>query len=292
MNKYMFMVFAGACSYGILSTFVKLAYQAGYTIEELSVTQASIGFIVLTTLTLIQGYYKKPEAMSIPVSAWLYLLLTGACIGMTSYVYYLSVKYIPASVAIVLLMQFTWIGILLEWLFFNKKPAAIQFIIIGIIWIATIIASGVQGTQNSHLPAMGICYGLLSAVFYAVFILINSRLKYAVSSLMKSSVMIMGSAISLIIFTGHQLLAVHHFNIQLLKWGMFLALFGTIIPPLLFASGIPKTGHFKSSVLMTVEFPVAMCCSWFFLGEHISLLQWIGVIAMLMAIVGIKRKSA
>lgn len=288
----MFMVFAGACSYGILSTFVKLAYQAGYTIEELSVTQASIGFIVLSTLTLIQRHYKKPATGSIPTSAWLYLLLTGSCIGMTSYVYYLSVKYIPASVAIVLLMQFTWIGILLEWLFFNKKPTAIQFAIIGVIWVATIMASGIAGTQNSHLPVIGILYGLLSALFYAVFILINSRLKYAVSSLTKSSVMIMGSAISLTIFTGHQLLAVHHFNIQLLKWGAFLALFGTIIPPLLFASGIPKTGHFKSSVLMTVEFPVAMCCSWLFLNEHISMLQWIGIVILLLAIVGIKRKNA
>jgi drug/metabolite transporter (DMT)-like permease len=292
MNKYMFMVFAGACSYGILSTFVKLAYQAGYTIEEISVTQALIGFIALSTLTLIRGYYKKPEGAPIPAFTWLYLLLTGGCIGMTSYVYYLSVKYIPASVAIVLLMQFTWLGILLEWVFFNKKPTAVQFAIIGIIWIATILASGISGAQNSHLPGIGIFYGLLSALFYAVFILINSRLKYTGSSLVKSSVMILGSAISLIVVTGHQLIVVHHFNIQLLKWGMFLALFGTIVPPLLFASGIPKTGHFKSSVLMTAEFPVAMCCSWLFLDEQISLLQWIGVIVMLLAIVAIKRKRA
>ena len=73
MNKYMFMVFAGACSYGILSTFVKLAYQAGYTIEELSVTQASIGFIVLSTLTLLQRHYQKSATGAIPTLAWLYL---------------------------------------------------------------------------------------------------------------------------------------------------------------------------------------------------------------------------
>jgi drug/metabolite transporter (DMT)-like permease len=288
----MFMVFAGACSYGILSTFVKLAYQAGYTIEEISVTQASIGFIALITLTLIQRYYKKPEVAAIPASTWLYLLLTGSCIGLTSYVYYLSVKYIPASVAIVLLMQFTWLGIFLEWAFFNKKPTAVQLVIIGVIWIATIMASGMLGSQNNHLPAIGIFYGLLSALFYAGFILINSRLTYEGSSLTKSSVMILGSAVSLIILTGHQLLGVHHFNMQLLKWGAFLALFGTIIPPLLFAAGIPKTGHFKSSVLMTAEFPVAMCCSWLFLGEKISVLQWVGVVIMLLAIVAIKRKKA
>ncbi len=67
--------------------------------------------------------------------------------------------------------------------------------------------------------------------------------------------------------------------------GFSLSLFGTIIPPVLFAKGIPKIGAGISAIVMTAELPVAVICSHIVLQEPVGWLLWIGLMIMLLAIV-------
>jgi drug/metabolite transporter (DMT)-like permease len=66
---------------------------------------------------------------------------------------------------------------------------------------------------------------------------------------------------------------------------MFPAITGRNVPTALFASGIPKIGAGVSSILMTVELPVAVLCAHFILDESISYLHGFGIAIMLMAII-------
>jgi len=286
MNKYILMVFTGACSFGILSTFVKLAYREGYTPAEVSFSQALIGMGVLWLLFFFKEHRKADIATnSKAATPWWSLLLTGATIGWTTFVYYVSVHYIPASVAIVILMQFTWISMLLEWCFFNKKPAGSQLMITAVILTGTLLASGWLNKQAGNLSLTGILYALGAALLYAVYIVANSRLSNNVHPLKKSAVMMMGSSISIFVVNASSLIASMHFDVSLIKWAVFLAIFGTIIPPVLFARGIPKAGVGVSAILMTAELPVAVICSHMVLKEEIGTLQWLGILVMLLAII-------
>ena len=67
-------------------------------------------------------------------------------------------------------------------------------------------------------------------------------------------------------------------------WALFLAIIGTTIPTALFAAGIPKIGVGISSILMTIELPVAVICAVVVLNEHISPVQIAGIVVMLTAI--------
>lgn len=279
MTRYILMVFAGACSFGILSTFVKLAYREGYTAAEISVTQACTGMIVLWILYLLtrrQRHRVKP-------GDWAWLLLTGGGIGLTSFVYYVSVAYIPASVAIVILMQFTWIGLLMEALLFKKMPSLLQLITTILILVGTWLGSGLAGGSLSGLSVKGLLYAGASAFLYAVYIIANSRVGKSLDTGKKSAVIITGSTLCIFLVNAPQLLASTHFDTGLLKWALFLSLFGTIIPPLLFAKGIPKVGAGISAVIMTAELPVAIVCSHFILLEPVNGLQWAGVALMLLS---------
>jgi drug/metabolite transporter (DMT)-like permease len=291
MTKYIFMVFVGACSYGILSTFVKLAYHDGYTAEEITVAQTVIGMLALWVLVLFNGKDKSRSFTQVSWSGWLSLLFTGACIGFTSFIYYLSVKYIPASIAIVILMQFTWMGVLLDWLIFKKKPSGNQLIVIVVILAATVLASGFFNVGMQKVSPRGVLYAFASTLLYAVFVIANGRLKVNVKPLTQSAIMMLGAATGIVIVTAHSISINHHFDLHLLAWGAFLALFGTIIPPVLFAIGIPKIGSGNSAIIMTAELPVAILCSHFVLGEKIDPLQWLGVAVMLFAIIWMKRNT-
>jgi drug/metabolite transporter (DMT)-like permease len=286
MSKYIFMVFTGACSYGILSTLVKLSYHDGFTASQLSFVQAILGAIILWVIVLIQ---KKRSASNKqePNINWKtgpLLLLTGSAIGMTTFLYYLSVKYIPASIAIILLMQFTWMTILMDWILFKNKPGIKLLITVACILIGTILATG--GTDSIKVLSLkGIIIALLSAFLYALYIIANSRIGKNIASTRRSAIMVSGAAAVIFIVNCNNLTGGIPYNFSFFKWTSLLALFGTIIPPLLFAKGIPKIGASLSSILMVMEMPVAILCASLVLAEPIHDIQWTGIIVMLCSII-------
>ncbi|MEA4904267.1 MAG: EamA family transporter, partial [Petrimonas sp.] len=64
-----------------------------------------------------------------------------------------------------------------------------------------------------------------------------------------------------------------------------LALLGTVIPPLFFSFGMPRTGVSLGAILSAAELPVAVVSSSLILREDVQALQWIGVFLILSAIV-------
>ena len=292
MTKYILMVFAGGCSYGLLSTFVKLAYKEGYNTAELSFLQALTGLIILSILLFIQNRRKQnKEKEYTGKTQWWTLLFAGASIGLTSLVYYHSVQYIPASVAIIILMQFTWIGILLDWLFYGKTPTRDQIQAIVLILIGTTMAGKLLNSGVDTLSTKGLVYAFGSALFFALYVVISSRIKADIQPLKKSAIMMLSSATVIFILNAETILFYSHFDIGLIKWILFLALFGTIIPPLVFSTGIPKVGVGYSSILMTAELPVAVMCSQMILKEQVNLLQWAGIILILLSIIWLNLKK-
>jgi drug/metabolite transporter (DMT)-like permease len=289
MSRYIVMVFAGACSFGILSTFVKLAYADGYTAAEIAFSQAGMGMLVLWALGLL-SMQKHPFRLN--TGGWAALLLTGAFIGLTTFAYYLSVQYIAASLAIVLLMQFSWMGMLLDWLLFKKRPSRQALWATGLVLAGTLPAAGISVSGINAVSITGVLYALLSALLYAVYVVANSRSGNHLHPLQKSAVVMTGSMLGIFLLNAPALLQSLHFDYGLLKWTLFLSLFGTIIPPVLFSKGIPRIGAGISGVVMTAELPVAVICSHLVLNERISALQWLGVAVMLVAIALLnKRKS-
>ncbi len=274
------MVFAGACSFGILSTFVKLAYADGYTAAEIAFSQAAMGMAVLWALS-VAGI--KRHGLPLNARGWASLLLTGAFIGLTTFVYYVSVQYIPASLAIVLLMQFSWMGILLDWLLFKKKPGRRQAVVTALVLAGTVLSGGALNPQARDISLPGVLYALLSAFLYAVYVVANSRSGNQLRPLQKSAVIMTGSTLGIFVVNAPLLVNGSHYNSGLLQWTLFLSFFGTIVPPVLFAKGIPRIGAGISAVVMTAELPVAVLCSHLVLSEQVTPLQWLGVGIMLVA---------
>ncbi|OQP54395.1 EamA family transporter [Niastella populi] len=292
MSKYILMVFTGACSYGILSTLAKLSYKEGFNAAQVSFVQALMGALVLWAMVIIHEKRSCGHEQPSPLSgkSILLLLLTGATIGLTTFLYYLSVQYIPASVAIIALMQFTWMTVLLDWYLLKNAPGAMLLIAIVCILGATVMASGGPGSIKS-LSLTGISVALASALFYAFYIVANSKAGKEIPTIKRSAIMVTGAAIAIFLVNCCQLSHGIPLSFSFFKWTGLLALFGTIIPPLLFAKGIPNVGASISSVLMVAEMPVAIICASLLLNEPIHGIQWVGMAIMLGAIVYLNIKS-
>ncbi len=281
-------VFWGAASFGVLSTFVKKAYEADFSLGEVTGAQALFGAIFLWwvyAFTLLGTTSTRPTNRKDP--KWL-LIVAGLSTGLVSVLYYQCVQLVPASIAIILLMQYIWIGAILEWLLFRKAPSTIQLIGCVLIIIGTIFSTGFLEEEVPKLSIQGLLYGLGAATAYSLFIMLNGRIGNDYPTVLKSALMISGALLLIIVLLRPVGLLCLDTMLRLLPYGLLLALFGTVIPPLLFAYGMPKTGYSLGSILSAVELPVAVCMSHLILGEYVSGGQWFGLIFILTVIVAIQ----
>jgi drug/metabolite transporter (DMT)-like permease len=81
-----------------------------------------------------------------------------------------------------------------------------------------------------------------------------------------------------------------HYGI-FLKWGIVLSLFGTISPPMLLNAGFPLTGIGLGSIVSALELPVSVLMAYFLLHEKVDLLQWTGILLIILAIIMMNFKS-
>jgi drug/metabolite transporter (DMT)-like permease len=281
--KGVFLVGLGATSYGMLATFVKIAYGEGFTTPEVTIAQFVYGITGMLLINLFQKAKKGNDVVKASKKNITQLMLAGTSLGMTSIFYYLAVKYIPVSIAIVLLMQTVWMGVLFEMILEKKRPSNQKIVSVVIVLIGTALATNLIQSKV-ELDWRGIVLGLLSAASFTTTMFTANRVATHVSSAQRSLFMLLGGAI--IVFGFAISTQTTPFNFEIfMKWGIILALFGTIIPPLLFNAGFPLTGIGLGSIVSALELPVSVLMAYFLLNENVNLIQWIGIILIILAIV-------
>ncbi len=271
-------VFLGACSFGILSTIVKTAYNEGFTIQHVMGGQYGFGWLLMLGLMLIFSRTK------ITLKQFIRLAGVGACTCLTGVFYYMSLQTLPASIAIVLLFQFTWIGVGLEVLLSRKRPSKATMISVLILFAGTILAGGMLGGGEINLSVAGVLYGLGAALMMALFIYCSGRVETQLPIIARSFYVTTGSLLMLLtIFTPKVILTLAQ-TPAIWPYGVLLGAFGAVIPVLLFGLGAPKINPGLASILSAGEFPVAVTASVLVLHEHVTSLQWFGIVVILLGI--------
>ncbi len=281
--KGVVLVGLGASSYGMLATFVKLAYQEGYTTDEVTFAQLSLGVFGMLLITLFNSKIRKVNIPPTQKRDLPKLLLVGTSLGFTSLFYYLSVRYIDVSIGIVLLMQSVWMSVVLESLLSKTFPSLQKIIAVIIVLFGTLLATNLIG-REVDLDWRGLFWGLLAAASFTTTMYASNRIATYLPAYKKSLLMLLGGFAVIICFAIYSYDG--SFDVSIFwKWGLFLSLFGTIIPPLLLNSGFPKTGLGLGSIVSSVELPVSVMMAFLLLGESVILVQWIGIVLILTAIV-------
>ncbi|MES2811321.1 MAG: EamA family transporter [Bacteroidota bacterium] len=287
--KGVFFVGLGATSYGMLATFVKLAYDdkgmtgLPFTPAEVILAQFLLGILVLLLINAFQKAKKGSEVVKSTKKDITQLMITGTSTGLTSIFYYLAVKYIPVSIGIVLLMQTVWMGLLLEIIIEKRRPSTIKIIAVGIILLGTVLATNILQNQIA-LDWRGIVLGLLAAASFTTTMYSANKVATNISSAQRSLYMLLGGFVIVIIFALFTQNTPFNYDI-FFKWGIILALFGTIIPPMLMNAGFPHTGISLGSIVSSLELPVSVSMAFLILGETVVFSQWIGIALIIFAIV-------
>lgn len=276
---YALLVFIGGCCLGILSTFVKLAYSAGFSMVEVTGSQVLFGTLIIWLVTL----FAKKTKISFRQAGT--IMLTGIPMGLTGLLYYQSLQTLDASLAIIFLFQFIWIGSLIEWIVYKRRPSSGKVLSIAILLAGSILAAGLFVENIQSVSLQGAIWGMLSAVTFSIFIFLSSIIGKHVPAIQKSALLSTGGLIvTFLLFP-----PVFLFDIPtltgVLPYGMILGIFGVVFPPLLFSIGMPHVGPGLGTILTASELPVAIIMSALVLSEEIASLQWFGVVLILGGII-------
>lgn len=276
---YALIVFLGGCCYGVLSTFVKLAYSANFSTSQVTGGQFFFGAVLIWIFFL---FTKKKK---LTFQQILKIVIAGIPFGLTGIFYYQSLLRLEASLAIIFLFQFVWIGTLFEWFFYKKRPTKEKLVSIIILLIGSALAANIVSQEGTIPSWEGILWGLLASLSFTTSIFVSGSIEKDTPPVQKSALMSTGSLI--VVFTLYPPTFLFDFSVLsgVAPYGLLLGLFGVALPPLLFSIGMPHIGPGLGTILVASELPVAVTLSSFILLEQVSWIQWIGVVLILGGII-------
>jgi len=271
------VVFAASC-YGTLSTMVKLAIGDGYTASEAISSQYIVGFLLALVIYLLTQR-KLPRLYG----GYKIILLAGVFTATTGIVYGMSLIYLPASLAVVMLFQFTWIGTLIDCIIRKRLPSRAETISLVILFVGTILAAGILDVDLSGIDWRGWVYGLAAAVSFSLNMNVNTKQVQGMNTTTRLLFVSFIAMIMIVIFQSPEIMWNGKlFTEPLMLYGLALGLLGIIIPIYFFVIAVPKVGGAVSSILSAMELPVAVIVSVIVLSEALSILQITGIVIILL----------
>lgn len=305
--KGVFFVGLGASLYGMLTTLVKLAYKSShhYTTAEVTTAQFALGILGLIIIVFIQKKISKKKASSPTRKDFWKLILTGTSFGGTSLFYYLAVQFIDVSIGIILLMQSVWLSVVLESFIERKFPGGRKIIATLIVLIGTVLATNALDS-DVKLDLIGVFWGLLAAVSYTITMYTSNKIANYLTPSKKSLIMLLGGSILVSVYVLFSQIGPFHFEFFkdlylsisnnpssfrafdftiFYTYGWILAVFGTILPPILLNKGFPDAGLGLGSIVSSMELPVSVSFAYVLLHENVAVIQWLGIALILLAIV-------
>lgn len=277
---YPLMVVVAASSYGILSTIIKVAMGNGFTAAEAVTSQYYTGF-VLALLIYFVSHRTLPK-----LKGWKVLVLSGAFTAATGMVYAHSLNYLPASLAVVLLFQFTWIGMFLDCIANRRWLKRVEVISLIILFGGTILAAGVIDADLSGIAWQGWAWGLAAAFCFSAFMFVNGKQVEGIDTSTRLLYVSLFAAIVITVFQTPEIVWNGTlFGDGLWIYGLLLGIFGIVMPIYLFSIAVPRVGSGLASILSAMELPVAIIVSVIVLSEKLTILQVVGIAIVLMGMV-------
>lgn len=213
-------------------------------------------------------------------TSWLFLFKAYECIGvcMATLIYYTGPVFV----------------MILSPLFFKEKLTPIKILSFLIVFAGFFL---INGSQSGALNGYGVFCALMSAVLYASLIILNK--KTACKDGLENTTIQM--AVGFIVAVIYKFIITRSFSYPILSTDilplLILCIINTALACYMYFSSITKLPAQKVSVFGYLDPMSAVIFAFVFLGERLTVLQWIGTVfiiggAMLGELLSIKRKAS
>ncbi|MGC7845799.1 DMT family transporter [Desulforudis sp. 1088] len=268
------LVIVSAVGFGLLPILALYAYQAGASVTTLLFVRFSLASLALLTYAAV-----KVKEWPATRFQWASLfVLGGVFYTVQSSSYLSSVKYIPASLAALLLYSYPIFVTVLSYLVNKEKLTVLRLLSIGLCSLGTAMILGVSFDAVNFL---GVFLALTAAVVYSCYIVLGNSVVAQLSPIVTSAFVSSFASLSLLIIalsTGTL-----EFRLSLNAWAAMcgIALFSTVIAMFAFFQGLKFIGSTRASIISTAEPLVTVAFAAALWQEKLTLLQMLGGLSVM-----------
>ena len=277
MHRFMigvFLIFLSAFGFGLMPIFALFAYRGGVNVSTLLFLRFAIAALcffayLISRHTLIR--VRRREMIG--------LFVMGTVLyAMQSTLYFSAVRFIPASLAALILYLYPVIVAFLSvvvdkesWSWKMVAPA-----VLSLIGIAVVL-----GAPLDRLDGFGVLLAFGAALVYSIYIIMGRRILAQVSPVITSAFISTFAALSFLIYGGvtHSLV----FELSMQTWLVIagVIVFSTILAMATFFAGMNIVGPTRASILSTIEPVITIASSSLLLGEKLSWGQGAGALLVI-----------
>jgi len=265
---YLFILLSAA-GFGVTPIFALYSYESGVTVSTLLFLRFSFASLLL----FLYAFCKIKTWTITKSEITAMFLLGGILFTVQSAFYFLSVQYIPVSLAVLLVYLYPILVSILSF-FINREP--ISPAMLASIAISLLGMSFVLGSPSGKVDITGVLLAVGAAIVYAFFVVVGNRVTRQIPSIITSAFITLSAACSFFIWgmASDSL----HFDFQSSGWWSILGVvvFSTVLSMLTLFAGMNITGPTKASILSMVEPLITILLSVFLLDEKMSVTQMIG----------------
>ena len=281
---YIQIILSGAF-FGFLGLFGKVAYRHGIFPGEL----LGLRFLISSILLGFLIYIFKRDALKMSLKNSLISILLGVFgYAVFSSCYFLALEGISASLTVLLLYTYPIVVALGARVFFKEQIGKKGIVALMLTSIGLI---GLVWGEWSISRQIFLVYGLLSSLFYAIYILISRKVLERVSFLGSSFYVQLGAGLVLCMLNFSSIerpLSILHFDYALV---VGMAIVCSLFPLTLFLAGLQKVSPSEASILSTTEPIFGVVVASLFLNEKLELVQILGGILVILGMILIALKN-
>jgi drug/metabolite transporter (DMT)-like permease len=272
------MVLGSATAFGTLGILAKLAYASGLGTEQTLAFRFLLAAIAMVILAVVLGQ----NPLRLERRRLIALLGLGAIVYTAqSLTYFIALRSLPASLAVLIAYIYPSLVVVSGWLFLRRAVS---------LWHGLALVASFAGVAllvgGAHFQlTWALVFAIASPTIYTGYILIGERVMSSVPAVAASAVIFTGAAFAFCVLAAlnHQLMPPGNAN----GWavGVGIALVPTMVAISLFLAGLPRVGAARAALLSTWEPVVTVVLAALILGDRLSLLQAAGGLLVIMAVV-------
>ena len=272
-------ILIAAASYGFLGVFVKLALEAGVQVLPLAAWRFLLGAAVVWVLLAVRG---RPLP---PVSRWPGLAGLGVLYAVDALAFIVALQWVPASTAVLVFYIYPVAVVFLAAAFLGERLTPRKLAATGAALVGCALTVG--GGLSRGRP-LGFALILLAMLALSTYIVLSRPIMRSVPAHGGAAVTLGSTAVILL-------------GVALARGGLslgggtrgavlviLLAVVSTALPITLFLVGIRHVGAGRAAVYSTIEPVVTVISAGLVLGERIGLLQYVGGVLILTAILWLR----
>jgi drug/metabolite transporter (DMT)-like permease len=277
------MVVVAAIAFSGKAVIIKLAYRHGVD----AVTLLALRMLFSAPLFLVLAWWAARGASVQPLSpADLRSVMALGLVGyyLASYFDFLGLQYITAALERLLLFIHPTFVLLLAALLFKRPITRRDLVAVALSYLGIALALGNDLATQPGNVLLGSAWVLLSALFYAAYLLGSGRLVGRVGSLRFASYAGLVSCVAVVVhyFVTRSPALIVSQPLPVYGLALLMAVVSTVLPIVLTSEGIRRIGASHASIIGSVGPIATIFLGYFFLDEPITAVQMAGA-ALVMA---------